>query len=54
MTIPEEMTGKQEYEHYAKVENQTPKGPARRRKQNLTEVARALRGRRTQRGAPLS
>ena len=32
------MTRKQEYDFYAKAENQTPKGPARRRKQNLTEM----------------
>jgi len=38
MTTPEKMIGKQEYEHYAKAENQTPKGPACRRKQNLTEM----------------
>jgi hypothetical protein len=38
MTTPKKMTRKQEYDHYAKAENQTPKGPARRRKQNLTEM----------------
>jgi hypothetical protein len=37
-TPPKKMTRKQEYDFYAKAENQTPKGPARRRKQNLTEM----------------
>ena len=37
-TPPKKMTRKQEYDFYAKAENQTPKGPARRRKQNLTEL----------------
>ena len=32
------MTRKQEYDFYAKAENLTAKGPARRRKQKLTEV----------------
>lgn len=32
------MTRNQEYDHYAKAGNQTPKGSARRRKQNLTEM----------------
>ena len=38
MTTPKKMTRKQEYDHYAKAENQTPQGPGRRRKQNLTEM----------------
>ena len=38
MTTPKKMTRKQEYDFYAKAENQTPKGAARRRKQNLTEM----------------
>jgi uncharacterized protein (DUF4415 family) len=38
MTTPEKMRRKQEYEFYAQAENQTPKGPARRREQNLTEL----------------
>ncbi len=38
MTAPKKMTHKQEHDFYAKPENQTPKGPARRRKQNLTEM----------------
>jgi hypothetical protein len=39
MTTPKKkMTRKQEYDHYAKTENQRPQGPARRRKQNLTEM----------------
>jgi hypothetical protein len=37
MTTPKKMTRKQEYEHYAKPENQAPQGPARRRA-NLTEM----------------
>jgi hypothetical protein len=37
-TPPKKMTRKQEYDHYAKAKNQTPQGPARRRKQNLTEM----------------
>jgi len=52
MTTPEKMTGKQEYELYAKAENQTPKGPARRRKQNLTEIAQLMRRRRRRRPRP--
>ncbi|MDZ4827142.1 MAG: YlcI/YnfO family protein [Actinomycetota bacterium] len=32
------MTRKQEHDFYKKSENQTPQGPARRRKQNLTEM----------------
>ena len=38
MTTPQKMNRKQEYDNYAKAENQTPKGLARRRKQNLTET----------------
>jgi len=39
MTAPKKkMTRKQEYDFYAKAENQAPKGSARRRKQNLTEL----------------
>ena len=39
MTTPKKkMTRKQEYDFYKKPENQTPQGPARRRKQNLTEM----------------
>ncbi len=32
------MTRQEEYEFYARPENQTPRGPARRRKQKLTEM----------------
>ena len=32
------MTRKHEYDFYAKAEKQTPKGPARRRTQNLTAM----------------
>jgi hypothetical protein len=35
---PRKMTRKQEYDFYAKSENQSPQGSARRRKQNLTEM----------------
>jgi hypothetical protein len=38
MTPRKKMTRKQEYEFYSKAKNQTPQGPARRRKQNLTEM----------------
>ena len=39
MTAPKKkMTRKQEYDFYAEPENRTPQGPARRRKQNLTEL----------------
>jgi hypothetical protein len=38
MTPRKKMTRKQEYDFYAKSENQSPQGSARRRKQNLTEM----------------
>lgn len=37
MTI-KKMTGQQEHDFYADPENQTPQGPARRRKAKLTEL----------------
>ena len=39
MSAPKKkMTRKQEHDFYARPENQTPQGPARRRTQNLTEL----------------
>ena len=38
MTTQKKMTRKQEQEFYARPENQAPQGPARRRKQNLSEM----------------
>jgi hypothetical protein len=38
MTPPKKMTRNQEYDFYSKAKNQTPQGPARRRKQQLTEM----------------
>ena len=39
MTTPKKkMTRKEEYEFYADADNQQPQGPARRRRQNLTEM----------------
>ncbi len=39
MTTPKKkMTRKQERDFYSKPENQTPQGPARRRKSKLTEM----------------
>ncbi|MEX1008141.1 MAG: YlcI/YnfO family protein [Acidimicrobiia bacterium] len=38
MTPRKKMTRKEEHEFYARSENQTPQGPARRRKGGLTEI----------------
>jgi hypothetical protein len=38
MTTPKKMTRTEEHEFYARPENQTPQGPARRRSPRLTEM----------------
>ena len=38
MTKPTKMTRQAENEFYADPDNQTPQGPARRRRQNLSEM----------------
>jgi hypothetical protein len=38
MTAKKKMTRREEYEFYAKPENQEPQGPARRRRSQLTEL----------------
>ena len=38
MTTRKKMTRKEEHEFYARPENQTPQGPARRRAPRLTEM----------------
>jgi hypothetical protein len=38
MATPKRTTRKREYDRYAKAKSQTPQGPVRRRKQNLTEM----------------
>lgn len=38
MSSPKKMTRRQEFEFYARPENQEPQGPARRRRRKLTEI----------------